>query len=79
MKPSRIRGKLNVQFLGNRNPKYSKLGAVDVNGDEFYDYNNKFVDASGVVFKIPVDLPEKLTKKSKKCQLRHLKPWITVV
>ena len=54
---------VECSVLGNRNPKYSKLGAVDVNGDEFYDYNNKFVDASGVVFKIPVDLPEKLTKE----------------
>ena len=54
---------VECSVLGNRDPKYSKLGAVDVNGDEFYDYNNKFVDASGVVFKIPVDLPEKLTKE----------------
>ena len=64
---------VECSVLGNRNPKYSKLGAVDVNGDEFYDYNNKFVDASGVVFKIPVDLPEKLTKEIQEMSVKAFK------
>lgn len=64
---------VECSVLGNRNPKYSKLGAVDVNGDEFYDYNNKFVDASGVVFKIPVDLSEKLTKKIQEMSVKAFK------
>ena len=64
---------VECSVLGNRDPKYSKLGAVDVNGDEFYDYNNKFVDASGVVFKIPVDLPEKLTKEIQEMSVKAFK------
>ena len=64
---------VECSVLGNRDPKYSKLGAVDVNGDEFYDYNNKFVDASGVVFKIPVDLPEKLTKEIQEMSIKAFK------
>lgn len=58
-----IQGPREVEcsVLGNRNPKASKLGAIEIpTGDEFYDYNNKFVDASGVVFDLPVDLPEDL-------------------
>ncbi len=37
--------------------------------DDFYDYNNKFVDASGVVFEIPVELPEDLTKEIQQMSL----------
>lgn len=64
---------VECSVLGNRDPQYSKLGAVDVNGDEFYDYNNKFVDASGVVFQIPVDLPEKLTKEIQEMSVKAFK------
>ncbi|MFT8458080.1 MAG: D-alanine--D-alanine ligase family protein [Liquorilactobacillus ghanensis] len=52
---------VECSVLGNRQPKASKLGAIEIpTGDEFYDYNNKFVDASGVVFDLPVDLPKDL-------------------
>lgn len=55
---------VECSVLGNVDIKASKLGAVDVPaGDAFYDYNNKFVDASGVVFELPVELPEALTKE----------------
>ena len=64
---------VECSVLGNRDPKYSKLGAVDVNGDEFYDYNNKFVDASGVVFQIPIELPEKLTKEIQEMSIKAFK------
>ena len=55
---------------GNRDIKASKLGAIRVPAeDAFYDYNNKFVDASGVVFEIPVELPENLTKEIQQMSL----------
>lgn len=45
---------LEISLLGNEVPKASKLGEVIVpESDAFYDYNNKFVDASGVVFDLP--------------------------
>ncbi|MGO2954903.1 MAG: D-alanine--D-alanine ligase family protein, partial [Leuconostoc mesenteroides] len=51
-------------ILGNEIPRASKLGAVRVPAsDTFYDYQNKFVDASGVVFELPVVLSDKLTKE----------------
>lgn len=53
---------VEISILGNEHPIASKLGAVRVpEGDPFYDYENKFVDASGVVFELPVDLPQYLT------------------
>mgnify|MGYP000397023081 FL=1 len=56
--------------MGNRDIKASKLGAIRVPAeDAFYDYNNKFVDASGVVFEIPVELPENLTKEIQQMSL----------
>ncbi len=61
---------VECSVLGNREAKASKLGAVVVpEGDDFYDYNNKFVDASGVVFEIPVELPEDLTKEIQQMSL----------
>lgn len=55
---------IEISILGNEKPRASKLGAVRVpDSDEFYDYQNKFVDASGVVFELPVILPEKLTNE----------------
>ena len=53
---------VEISILGNEHPVASKLGAVRVPKDDpFYDYENKFVDASGVVFELPVKLPQYLT------------------
>ncbi|WP_373841810.1 D-alanine--D-alanine ligase family protein [Limosilactobacillus sp.] len=53
---------VEISILGNEHPIASKLGAIRVpKGDPFYDYENKFVDASGVVFELPVKLPQYLT------------------
>lgn len=53
---------IEISILGNEHPIASKLGAVRVPDDDpFYDYENKFVDASGVVFELPVKLPQYLT------------------
>ena len=53
---------IEISILGNEHPVASKLGAVRVPKDDpFYDYENKFVDASGVVFELPVKLPQYLT------------------
>lgn len=53
---------VEISILGNEHPQASKLGAIRVpEKDVFYDYNNKFVDASEVTFEVPVKLPEKLT------------------
>lgn len=61
---------IEISILGNEKPMASKLGAVRVpDSDEFYDYQNKFVDASGVVFELPVVLPEELTKEITKMAL----------
>ena len=61
---------VECSVLGNRDIKASKLGAIRVPAeDAFYDYNNKFVDASGVVFEIPVELPENLTKEIQQMSL----------
>lgn len=55
---------IEISILGNEQPRASQLGAVRVpESDAFYDYQNKFVDASGVVFELPVVLPEALTKE----------------
>lgn len=55
---------VEISILGNEHPIASKLGGIRIpSTDEFYDYENKFVDASGVVFDLPVVLPDKLTKE----------------
>lgn len=55
---------IEISILGNEAPRASKLGAVRVpESDAFYDYQNKFVDASGVVFELPVVLSDELTKE----------------
>jgi D-alanine-D-alanine ligase len=55
---------IEISILGNEKPVASRLGAVRVpDSDTFYDYNNKFVDASGVVFELPVILPDDLTNE----------------
>lgn len=61
---------VECSVLGNRNAKASKLGAIKIPDDDvFYDYNNKFVDASGVEFEMPVELPEDLTAEIKQMSL----------
>ncbi len=46
---------IEISILGNEQPIASKLGAVRVPADDdFYSYDNKFVDASKVVFDLPV-------------------------
>ena len=55
---------IEISILGNENPIASKLGGIRVpEGDEFYDYENKFVDASGVVFDLPVIVDDDLDKE----------------
>lgn len=52
---------IEISILGNYNPIASKLGGLRIpEDDEFYDYDNKFVDASGVVFDLPVIVSDKL-------------------
>lgn len=65
---------VEISILGNEHPIASKLGAVRVpEGDPFYDYENKFVDASGVVFELPVDLPQYLTDEITEMALKAYK------
>ncbi|GAB5054986.1 MULTISPECIES: D-alanine--D-alanine ligase family protein [Pediococcus] len=53
---------VEVSILGNRNPKASKVGRIIVpKSDTFYDYNNKFVDASGVQFELPASISSELS------------------
>lgn len=55
---------IEISILGNENPIASKLGGIRVpEGDEFYDYENKFVDASGVIFDLPVIVDDDLAKE----------------
>ncbi|WP_423790424.1 D-alanine--D-alanine ligase family protein [Levilactobacillus namurensis] len=55
---------VEISILGNEQPQASKLGAIRVpKQDVFYDYNNKFVDASGVTFEVPVKLDDQLTQE----------------
>lgn len=55
---------IEISILGNENPIASKLGGIRVpEGDEFYYYENKFVDASGVVFDLPVIVDDDLAKE----------------
>ncbi|WP_295776143.1 D-alanine--D-alanine ligase family protein [uncultured Limosilactobacillus sp.] len=55
---------IEISILGNDQPIASKLGGLRIpEGDDFYDYNNKFVDASGVVFDLPVIVAEPLQKE----------------
>lgn len=55
---------IEISILGNDHPIASKLGGLRIpEGDDFYDYNNKFVDASGVVFDLPVIVAEPLQKE----------------
>lgn len=65
---------VEISILGNEHPIASKLGAIRVpEGDPFYDYENKFVDASGVVFELPVKLPQYLTDEITEMALKAYK------
>lgn len=65
---------IEISILGNEKPIASKLGGIRVpKGDAFYDYENKFVDASGVVFDLPVILPDDLTKEITEMALKAYK------
>lgn len=65
---------IEISILGNEKPIASKLGGIRIpQGDEFYDYENKFVDASGVVFDLPVILPDDLTKEITQMALKAYK------
>ena len=62
---------IEISILGNEKPIASKLGGIRVpEGDEFYDYENKFVDASGVVFDLPVIVDDDLAKEITDMALR---------
>lgn len=65
---------IEISILGNEKPKASKLGEVIVpDSDEFYDYNNKFVDASGVVFDLPAVVEPSLAAEIEKMSLEAYK------
>lgn len=53
-----------ISVLGNEHPRVSKIGGIVLpESDEWYDYNNKFVDASGMVFELPAELPKATVKE----------------
>lgn len=62
---------VEISILGNLEPSPSKLGAIKVpESDEFYTYDNKFVDASQVQFTIPVELPNEVADEVTDMALR---------
>ncbi|WP_054653512.1 D-alanine--D-alanine ligase family protein, partial [Limosilactobacillus equigenerosi] len=65
---------IEISILGNDHPIASKLGGLRIpDGDDFYDYNNKFVDASGVVFDLPVIVDEALEQEIREMALATYK------
>ena len=53
-----------ISILGNEQPRASRLGGIVLpEQGVWYDYNNKFVDASGMVFELPVELGDDLEKE----------------
>lgn len=55
---------IEILILGNENLIVFKLGGIWVlEGDEFYDYENKFVDVFGVVFDLLVIVDDDLVKE----------------
>ncbi|MCS9995689.1 D-alanine--D-alanine ligase [Weissella confusa] len=53
-----------ISILGNEQPRASRLGGIVLpEQDVWYDYNNKFVDASGMVFELPVEFGDDLEKE----------------
>jgi D-alanine-D-alanine ligase len=52
-----------ISILGNEQPRASRIGGIVLPSDDedvWYDYNNKFVDASGMTFELPATLDDKL-------------------
>ena len=48
-----------ISVLGNEKPIASRIGGIVLpNEDGWYDYENKFVDASGMTFELPAILPD---------------------
>lgn len=65
---------VECSVIGNRDPKASQVGAIDVPKDDpFYDYNNKFVDASGVVFELPAKISDKLKEEVRQMSIDAFK------
>ena len=65
---------IEISILGNEEPIASKLGGIRVpDSDEFYDYNNKFVDASAVVFDLPVPTTDELREEITSMALKAYK------
>ena len=65
---------IEISILGHEEPIASKLGGIRVpDSDEFYDYNNKFVDASAVVFDLPVPTSDKLREEITSMALKAYK------
>nr|CCC57534.1 D-alanine--D-alanine ligase [Weissella thailandensis fsh4-2] len=63
-----------ISILGNENPRASRLGGIVLPEDDvWYDYNNKFVDASGMVFELPVELDQSLTDEITEMALKAYK------
>ena len=63
-----------ISILGNENPRASRLGGIVLpEEDVWYDYNNKFVDASGMVFELPVKLDQALTDEITEMALKAYK------
>src|SRR5699024_9952946 len=63
-----------ISILGNENPRASRLGGIVLPEDDvWYDYNNKFVDASGMVFELPVELDQALTDEITEMALKAYK------
>lgn len=68
---------LEVGVIGNDELLVSEIGAHHVpeqgDGEGWYDYNNKFVDNSGVQFEIPAKLPSEVTREVKEMALKAYK------
>ncbi|MGX7052240.1 D-alanine--D-alanine ligase family protein [Leuconostoc palmae] len=68
---------LEVGVIGNDELLVSEIGAHHVpeqgDGEGWYDYNNKFVDNSGVQFEIPAKLPYEVTREVKEMALKAYK------
>ncbi len=63
-----------ISILGNENPKASKIGGISLSqNNEWYDYQNKFVDSSGIEFEVPITLPEILENEITQMALKAYK------
>jgi D-alanine-D-alanine ligase len=52
-----------ISILGNERPLASRIGGIVLPSDDedvWYDYNNKFVDASGMTFELPATIDDDL-------------------